>query len=181
MRHLQEEPVICIIPARGGSKRIPLKNRQCVGGLPLWERAMKTALAAGVFSNVLVSSDDPMILEDAGRHALKRPAELATDDATTLSVVMHALEWNGRTLAAVLQCTTPEMQATDIEDAIRVVREYDEFAVCTVNSDGRRNGFYVSYEWHPRMWESYIASQTPADYIDINTPEDLEEVRRRFA
>jgi CMP-2-keto-3-deoxyoctulosonic acid synthetase len=164
-----------------GSKRIPLKNRELVGGVSLWERALKTALEAGVFSQVVVSSDDPVILEAAGPYALRRPAELASDNATTREVVAHALDMTGSPdgHSAVLQPTTPEMTTRDIRRATEACVFWPG-NVCTVNLDGSRNGFYVMSRLVD-FRRLYIAITTDSDYIDINEPSDLEEVRRRFA
>lgn len=88
---------ICIIPARGGSKRIPRKNLKDFAGRPLIAWTIAAAREAGVFDTIIVSTDDDEIARIAEEHGaevpFRRPAELAHDRAPTLPVAEHALEW----------------------------------------------------------------------------------------
>src|SRR6478752_690527 len=88
---------IAIIPARGGSKRIPRKNVKEFCGKPVIVRSIEAALAARLFDAVLVSTDDEEIAAVAqanGAEApFRRPAELADDHTPTLPVVAHAIRW----------------------------------------------------------------------------------------
>ena len=73
---------ICIIPARGGSKRLPRKNILPFKGEPIIARPIRAAKESGVFDDVIVSSDDQEILETAdkyGAHPISRPAHLSND------------------------------------------------------------------------------------------------------
>ena len=83
-----------LVPARGGSKRVERKNLARLGGRTLVRRALDTALAAGCFDTVALSSDDPEILDEAeGLEvlALRRPPALSTDTARSFDVVREAL------------------------------------------------------------------------------------------
>ncbi len=86
---------IAVIPARGGSKRIPRKNVRPFAGLPLIAHAIRTARASGLFDHVVVSTDDDEIAEIARRAGAElpfvRPAELADDHTGTVPVVGHAI------------------------------------------------------------------------------------------
>lgn len=89
--------LLAIIPARGGSKRVPGKNIRLLGGRPLITWSIDSALQAGLFCDVLVSTDDQQIA-DAAKAAgafvpWLRPAELASDEATTADVLRHATQW----------------------------------------------------------------------------------------
>lgn len=90
-----EGPVVALIPARGGSKRIPRKNIRPFRGVPLLARTVGLALSAGLFDRVVVSTDDEEIADvaaAAGAEApFRRPAELADDHTGTRAVVHHAL------------------------------------------------------------------------------------------
>ncbi|HBH25822.1 MAG TPA: pseudaminic acid cytidylyltransferase [Rhodospirillaceae bacterium] len=84
---------ICVIPARGGSKRIPRKNIRDFAGRPMIAWPIQAALDAGCFARVVVSTEDAEIARTAraaGAEALDRPAEIADDYATTLDVMRHA-------------------------------------------------------------------------------------------
>lgn len=88
---------IAVIPARGGSKRIPRKNIKPFHGLPMIAWPIRAALASGVFDRIVVSTDDDEIVAVAREHGAEtpfmRPAELANDYAGTGEVVVHAIRW----------------------------------------------------------------------------------------
>lgn len=86
---------IAVIPARGGSKRIPRKNIRDFAGKPMIAHAIDAALACGMFDRVIVSTDDTEIAEIARARGAElpfmRPAELADDHTPTVPVVAHAV------------------------------------------------------------------------------------------
>lgn len=116
---------VVIIPARGGSKGIPGKNLRQVGGESLVARAVFTALRAS--DNVFVSTDDPDITVEArksGAKIIDRPSEIATDDSSSESAVIHALSQIphlSSTVVAFLQPTSPFIAAEDLERAFELV------------------------------------------------------------
>ena len=86
---------IAIIPARGGSKRLPRKNILPVMGQPLITYPLKAALDAKLFDQIIVSSEDDEILEIASGyqcHLIKRPESLAQDNSRVVDVCAHVLE-----------------------------------------------------------------------------------------
>lgn len=87
---------VAIIPARGGSKRIPRKNIKPFHGRPMIGYAIRAALDSGLFDRVVVSSDDAEIIQvarDFGAEApFARPAELADDHTPTVPVIAHAIQ-----------------------------------------------------------------------------------------
>jgi N-acylneuraminate cytidylyltransferase len=88
---------VAIIPARGGSKRIPRKNIKFFFGKPLLAYPIEAARATGLFDFVFVSTDDPAIAAVAQEYGAEtpfvRPAELADDHTPTQPVLDHALNW----------------------------------------------------------------------------------------
>ena len=88
---------LCIIPARGGSKRIPRKNIKSFCGQAIIGYSIKAALESKCFDQVIVSTDDTEIAEVAKSFGaivpFVRPDELANDHAGTLIVVKHAVDW----------------------------------------------------------------------------------------
>ena len=84
---------IAVIPARGGSKRIPRKNLSIIGALGAVEHTVINALNSGIFETVIISTDDAEISERATRCGAEfnsyRPAELSDDFATTLDVMAY--------------------------------------------------------------------------------------------
>ena len=117
---------LAIIPARGGSKGVPRKNIRVVGGKPLIAWTLAAAKASAYLDRVVVSSDDDEICVAAMRweadQTLKRPAELATDLATSLDVVLHALDaLPGFDAAILLQPTSPLRVASDIDGCLETM------------------------------------------------------------
>jgi N-acylneuraminate cytidylyltransferase len=88
---------LAIIPARGGSKRIPHKNIKLFCGVPIIARSISAALESGLFDRVVVSTDDVQISEVARASGAEvpfiRPAHLSDDYTGTMAVVAHVIEW----------------------------------------------------------------------------------------
>ncbi len=88
---------VAIIPARGGSKRIPRKNIKLFHGKPLIAYSIDAARQAGCFDRIIVSTEDAEIGEIAKKYGAEvpfvRPGEIADDHATTIEVIQHAINW----------------------------------------------------------------------------------------
>jgi len=88
---------MCVIPARGGSKRISHKNIKLFLGKPIIAYSIEAALQSGCFDKVIVSTDDEEITKVAKQFGAEvpfiRPAELANDFTGTIPVIKHAIEW----------------------------------------------------------------------------------------
>jgi CMP-N,N'-diacetyllegionaminic acid synthase len=134
--------LLAVIPARGGSKRLPRKNVLPLGGRPLIAWTIAAARDSGVLDDILVSTDDAEIAgvaREAGALVpWLRPAELATDTATSVDVLRHALAWHesqhGAVAAVVLlQPTSPFRRAASIRDAVARFRERPGHAVVSVS------------------------------------------------
>lgn len=119
-----------MIPARGGSKGVPGKNLALVGGTPLVARAVRACLAAPTVTDVLVSTDSEAIARAAraaGAHAVRRPAALSGDTASSEAALLHALdsfeELHSVTVDVVLlvQCTSPFLTHSDVESVAAAV------------------------------------------------------------
>ena len=115
---------ICVIPARGGSKRIPRKNIKEFLGKPIIAYSIEAALESNCFDRVIVSTDDDEIAKIARLHGAEvpffRPAELSDNHIGTLPVIKHAVEWVDRKgsnqveYACCLYATAPFVQAQAI-------------------------------------------------------------------
>lgn len=114
---------LAVIPARGGSKRIPRKNIKLFAGKPMIGWSVEVARASGLFDRILVTTDDEEIARVAtefGAEApFRRPAELADDYAPTIPVIAHAVEWQiAQGVAPAHVCciyaTAPFMQVADL-------------------------------------------------------------------
>ena len=123
---------ICVIPARGGSKRIPRKNIKNFFGQPMIAYSIKAALKSECFDKVIVSTDDQEIAEVAKSFGAEvpfmRPDELANDYAGTVPVIKHAIEWfddQGQSPSEVccLYATAPFVQADSIRKAYKKMKQ----------------------------------------------------------
>lgn len=120
--------LLALVPARGGSKRLPRKNVLPLGGRPLIQWSIAAALESGVCADVLVSTDDEEIAAVSRAAGAMvpwlRPAELSTDTAGSAGVITHALAWYEQEHGSVdavllLQPTSPFRSAEAIRGAVR--------------------------------------------------------------
>ncbi len=126
--------ILVVIPARGGSKRLPRKNVLPLAGRPLICWTIEAALEAKLKARIMVTSDDEEILAIAQQYqsqgviAYKRPDELATDTASTADVLIDAVKveqaagHDPKTLV-LLQPTSPLRNAEDILAALEIYRD----------------------------------------------------------
>ena len=129
---------LAVIPARGGSKRIPRKNIRPFCGRPIIAWSITAALDSGCFDRVIVSTDDVEIAQvaiAAGAEApFTRPAALSDDHSGTIPVVRHAIEWQttqgaAPDLVCCLYATAPFVVADDLRRGLDVLEHSgSEFA-----------------------------------------------------
>ena len=140
---MEKEPkIVAVIPARGGSKGIPLKNIQDLGGKPLISYTIEAALRSKTLNRVIVSTDDVRIAEISRFYGAEvpflRPVELASDDTPGLLVIQHAIkhveEVGGNTVSVVvvLQPTSPLRNEGHIDDAVEKLLKTGADSVVTV-------------------------------------------------
>ncbi|GGO23225.1 hypothetical protein GCM10010116_46850 [Microbispora rosea subsp. aerata] len=119
--------MLAVVPARGGSVGVPLKNLEKVGGVPLVARAVDACLRAELVDEVVVSTDHDRIAEvaaAAGARVVRRPAELSGPTASSESAVLHALsELPGEQpeIVVLVQCTSAFLDPRDLDAAVAKV------------------------------------------------------------
>lgn len=190
--------IVAVLPARGGSRRLPGKNLVPLMGRPLIAWALEAARHSrhlGI-SRVWVSTDDPGIGAEArarGANVVMRPAALAQDDTWTEPVIQHAVEsieaLQGKPADVVvwMNASVPEMQAADIDRAIEWRRERGLREVISVGEDGcTHSGVRVlTREALFQRRLSVHVGVLPLPAVDIHTERDLAAARarleRRFA
>lgn len=160
---------IAIIPARGGSQRIPRKNIKLFNGEPMIAHSIRVALASGVFDRVIVSTDDQEIADVAracgAEVPFMRPADLADAFTGTAAVIQHALQSVSGTFgqsfeyACCIYATAPLLQARFLRQGFEALHAAPEksyaFSVCSfgfpvqralvVDGDGCVNAMYPEY------------------------------------
>lgn len=137
-----KSPYLAIIPARGGSKRLPGKNLMVIAGKPLIGWTIEAAIESGVFSRVVVSTDSWEIAVTAAQFGAEvpfmRPGELSTDDTPSIEVLIHAANelmagketpW---THLACLQPTSPLRTAANIREAVDLLETKKADAIVSV-------------------------------------------------
>lgn len=122
---------VAIIPARGGSKRIPGKNLKPFDGVPMIVRSIRTALASQLFDQVIVSTDDEEIAAVARAHGAQvpfmRPAALADDFTGTAAVMVHALnELPAFDFACCLYATAPLLQVQFLRQGLELLKQHPD-------------------------------------------------------
>jgi len=131
---MKNNSCICIIPARGGSKRIPRKNILPLNGKPLMAYTIDAALESGVFDKVVVSTEDQEIMEIARKHGAEidvRPKEMAGDRVTKVEVVNEYIQRNQiqdtYDYVAALLPTCPFRTAQDVREAFEKLSSQENY------------------------------------------------------
>lgn len=157
--------IIGLISARGGSKSIPRKNIKILAGKPLIAWTIEAARRCKELNRVIVSTDDEKIAEVARQWGAEvpfiRPSELARDDSSSISAVLHAIHWMEENegfcpdYVMLLQPTSPFRTAEDIRQSIELARKHRAVAVVSV----------CEAEHHPYLCKRILGDVTLADFI----------------
>lgn len=128
---------LAIIPARGGSKRLPRKNILDLAAKPLIAWSIEAGLQSNYIDKVIVTSDDDEILDIAkqyGSDTIKRPDELANDTATSFDAIKHTIDNVERyDYVILLQPTSPLRTAKHIDEAIELLASKKANAIVSVS------------------------------------------------
>ena len=163
---------LCIIPARGGSKRIPQKNIKDFLGKPIIAYSIQTAVDSGLFAEVMVSTDDSQIADVAQEYGASVPflrsKENSDDFATTLNVIAEVLEKYQNELdrkfdyVCCLYATAPLVTKEKLADGLDLIKQGGYASVFPVVRYGHpiwrgmlKNGSNVSF-----IWEENIQKRT---------------------
>lgn len=146
---MKEKKVICIIPARGGSKGVPRKNLRSIIGKPVVAYAIEASLKSGVIDRVFVSTEDEEISKVAkefGAEVIKRPVELAGDKVTLEPVIHDALsqleahEGYVPDIVSLIQPTSVLLRPETIKESVNMVLDGDYDSCITAFTP-------ETYEW----------------------------------
>lgn len=133
--------ILALIPARGGSKGLPGKNKKVLCGKPLIAWTIVAAKNSRYIDDVIVSTDDFDIAKIAKKYGAQvpfmRPAKFATDAAPAIAVIIHAREWlkkhkENYDIIVYLQPTSPLRVTDDIDNGIKLFFERDSNSVVSV-------------------------------------------------
>jgi len=125
---------VAMIPARGGSKRIPRKNIKSFLGKPIIAYSIEAAKAAGCFDKIIVSTDDEEIAAVARQYGAEtpfiRPENISDDYATTVDVINHTIDWfsdNNISIENIccIYATAPFIEAADLQQGFSALQNND--------------------------------------------------------
>lgn len=161
--------ILMIIPARGGSKRLPRKNVLPLAGKPLICWTIEAAINSGLNARVMVTSDDDEILSVASKYTKsgvichKRASKLSTDTAATSDVILDAVEAERQAgcnpeIVVLLQPTSPLRRPEHIIDSIALFK----------NKGGEATVVSVCETDHPKAWIGEINDDGVLTGIDIS-------------
>jgi CMP-N-acetylneuraminic acid synthetase len=134
---MQSQPLLVVVPARGGSKRLPRKNLRLLCGKSLLEHTADAIVGASIDAPVILSTDDDDIASEGKRLGwsvpFRRPAAHATDDASTIDVILHAMDFYREGTGfdpeqiMVLQPTSPLRGSACLRIAVQWLNSHKEF------------------------------------------------------
>jgi CMP-N,N'-diacetyllegionaminic acid synthase len=170
----QQPRVLCVIPAKGNSRRLAKKNIKILAGKPLVVWTIEAAQKAKRLTDYLVSSDDLEIIEIAQRYGAPvpfvRPAELATDSVRNIAVVRHALEFMEHErhmtydIIINLQPTSPVRDPAHIDQAVERLWESDLDSLVSVKGPYKKRDPVLKA----------IRNGVLEDYCPVEDPTDSE-------
>jgi CMP-N,N'-diacetyllegionaminic acid synthase len=139
---INDKKVLAIIPARGGSKGLPGKNKKELYGKPLIAWTIEEAKSYSNIDRIVVSTDDDEIVEIAKKYGAEvpfiRPAVLANDTSSTIDVIFHAINWLKEhedyrpEYILLLQPTSPLRIKEDIDGAIQMLKDKNARSIVSV-------------------------------------------------
>jgi CMP-N,N'-diacetyllegionaminic acid synthase len=178
--------ILGIIPARGGSKRLPGKNTRPLAGKPMIEWTIDAAKAAVSIDHFVVCTEDAnisMAAEAAGAESFRRPPEMAQDDSSIYDTIFHVLDaYRVADWVVLLQPTSPLRTAEDIDRAVTLcmVNTAPACVSCEFQVPVPNGGVYVAYVRWLREHRNYDGPRTVTymmpSYrsVDVDTIEDFE-------
>jgi len=147
--------ILWLITARSGSKSVPDKNIKSLGGYPLISYRIRSAKNTKVSGDVWVSTDSEKYAEIARGYGAEipfmRPAYLATDEASSIDVVLHAMEYAIKTnkkydYIGLLEPTSPFIKSYDLDKAVELLVENKRASAIVATRESRPNRIFIQKE-----------------------------------
>ena len=182
---------VAVIPARGGSKRLPRKNVHPLFGKPLIVWSIEACLQAKEVEAVFVSSDDEEILDLAVRHGARticRPQNLADDATPKIEAIRHAHAWLrdheglGPEVIVSVQANSPELSPHDLDKAVALLKRLNCWEVFSIDENDAMNGAIRALRTDC-LYNTFLSAHMAvirANYVDVHTIEDLAAIEKRY-
>ena len=173
---INKKRILAIIPARGGSKRLPRKNVLPLAGKPLIGWSIDAAKDSKYIDQIFVSTDDQEIVDVVSLFDIDvpelRPKNLASDTATTESVLKYTLEkfGNDADIVVILQPTSPLRTAQHIDEALELFMQRRAFSIISVTPCE-----------HPPQWANVLpGNDSMKDFIRLGNGKRSQDLSDFF-
>jgi CMP-N-acetylneuraminic acid synthetase len=182
---------IAVIPARGGSKRLPRKNIYPVFGKPMLAWSIEACKRSKLLDEIYVSTDDGEIAGVAlsyGARVIDRPADLSDDVTPKMEVIRHADEWyrqaNGSSpkVLVSVQSNSPELNAHDIDKGINMLLDNNLFEVISVDRNLIQNASFRVIR-QTSLYNTFLSAHIGVvinDCKDVHTLEDVTAIEASY-
>lgn len=181
--------VLCLIPARGGSRRIPRKNLRLLGGKPLIAHSIEHALAARSIGRTIVSTDDAETAGVARQYGAEvpfiRPAEISGEGSTDLETFDHALGWLRQhegyvpDICVHLRPTYPLRAVEDIDRMVAILKDSPKFDSVRSVAPAAETPFKMWFRDQSGLLSPAVNPVNPVNNVtsDIQEPHNLPRQR----
>lgn len=179
----KDNVILCVIPARGGSKGVPGKNIKPIAGKPLIAYTIEQAQKSKYIDRIIISTEDKQIADAAKKFNADvpfiRPKELAEDDSSMMDVLAHTVKWMEEEarfsfdILVLLHVTTPLRTTEDIDNCIKLLVEEGADNVFSV-TESYRNPYFnmveVSKDQKVKLVKegNFVTRQSAPDVFDMN-------------
>lgn len=182
--------IIAIIPARGGSKRLPSKNIYPLNGKPLMAYTIEACKQSKHIHEIYVSSDSEEILKvatDYGAKAIERPASLADDHTPKIIAIRQAVkaaevERDGvPDIVVIPQANSPQITAEQMDKAIDMMLQYKLWEIMSTDSNGVQNAAFRVVK-RDVLFNEFLSAHcgfVVAENIDVHTIEDIRSLEQK--
>jgi CMP-N,N'-diacetyllegionaminic acid synthase len=176
--------ILCVIPARGGSKGLPGKNIKVLLGKPLIAYSIEQARKSKYIDRVVVSTESKKIADISKKFGAEvpfmRPKKLSGDDSSTIDVLLHAMDWLEKRegylfdILVLLHATAPLRNVEDIDNCIEMLIKKDAYNVFSV-CEAQRNPYFNMVEVHMNETVklvkkgNFVTRQSAPQVFDMNS------------
>ena len=179
--------IIAIIPARGGSKRLPGKNIFPLHGKPLMQYTIEACKASRFIQHVFVSSEDDTILKVAaelGANPLKRPPALADDQTPKIVAIRQAAQdpavglLNNDDIVVIPQANSPQINAEQMDQGIQLLLDHNLWEVMSCDENGVQNAAFRIVRYHA-LFNAFLSAHCGfviAKNLDVHTLDDIQSL-----
>lgn len=180
--------IMCVIPARAGSKRIPGKNIRMLGGKPVMAHSIECAQDSGLFDVVAVSTDSTeigLIARSYGANFFRRDPQNASDTATDADVIQEILSFSPCDYLCYLYPIAPLIEPHHLRWGYNAVRG-PSWKVTARGPDGRDAGAFYWVDAARFVHGEYYSTDADSVYLpddivcDVNTEDDWTELERKY-